>query len=54
MSMFSYAPKLFKEFVRFGRERKMYWIIPFALLLGIATAVVVVTQGVAPLLYTLF
>ena len=54
MGKLSYGPKLFREFVRFGRERKMYWIIPLALVLGIATLAVVVSQGIAPLLYTLF
>ena len=48
------SSKLFAEFVRFARARKIYWIIPLILFLGLAAIVVVGGQAVAPLLYTLF
>jgi hypothetical protein len=49
-----YSGKLFREFVGFALENKAYWIIPLVLVLGIAAVVVVVSQGAAPLIYTLF
>ena len=54
MTKLSYAPKLFRQFVGFALENKAYWMIPLALVLGAAALVVVVSQGVAPLIYTLF
>jgi hypothetical protein len=54
MARIRYAPKLFGEFVRFAMERKAYWLIPLALLLGATALLVVVTQAVAPMIYTLF
>ena len=54
MSKLSHGPKLFREFVRFAVANKMYWLIPLVMLLGVAALVVVVFQGVAPLIYTLF
>ena len=52
MAKFGYGPKLFWEFVGFAPENKAYWLIPLAL--GAAALVVVVSQGVAPLIYTHF
>lgn len=54
MSRIGYAGKLLREFARFGREKKTYWIVPLILLLGLCGLVVVATQSVAPLIYTLF
>ncbi len=54
MGKFSYAPKLFRQFVGFALENKAYWLIPLTLVLAGAALVVVVSQGVAPLIYTLF
>ena len=49
-----YSLKLFREFVGFARQNKMYWIIPLILFLGFTALMVVVTSGSAPLIYTLF
>ena len=48
------AVKLFREFVGFSRENKMYWMIPLVLILGIASFLIVASQTAAPLVYTLF
>ncbi len=50
----SYALKLFREFVRFAHENRMYWLIPLILMLAATALFIVVGQGAAPLLYTLF
>ena len=49
-----YAGKLFREFVGFARENRAYWIVPLIVLLGLASFLVVSSQAVAPLIYTLF
>jgi len=49
-----YALKLLREFVSFARDRKIYWIVPLILLLGLIGSLVVTGQAGAPLLYTLF
>ncbi len=54
MSRIGYAGKLFREFIRFARESRSYWIVPLILILGLCALVVVATQSVAPLIYTLF
>lgn len=54
MSKLSYVPKLIGEFTRFARENKSYWLVPLIIVLCAAAAVIVVSQGAAPLLYTLF
>ena len=54
MGKLTYSHKLLAEFVRFARERKVYWIVPLVLFLGLAAVIVVGGQSAAPLLYTLF
>ena len=54
MSRIGYAAKLLREFARFGREKRTYWIVPLILLLGLSALVIVASQSVAPLIYTLF
>lgn len=49
-----YAGKLLREFARFARDQKAYWIVPLVLLLGLCGLVIVATQSAAPLIYTLF
>ena len=48
------GPKLLREFVRFARENRAWWIVPLVIFLGIAGFLVVAGQTVAPLIYTLF
>jgi Family of unknown function (DUF5989) len=45
-----------KEFWRFLRVRKKYWLLPVFLLMLTFGALIVLTQGsaVAPFIYTLF
>jgi hypothetical protein len=54
MSKLGYSPKLLREFVRFARENKVYWIVPLAVVLGLFAMLTVASQVVAPLVYTLF
>jgi hypothetical protein len=49
-----YSVKLLREFVRFARENRAYWLIPLILMLGVAGFLIVAGQSAAPLLYTLF
>jgi hypothetical protein len=49
-----YSVKLAGEFVRFAREKHIYWLIPLILMLVMAGVLIVSSQGAAPLLYTLF
>ncbi len=50
----AYAFKLFRQFVRFAHENRVYWIIPLILMLALTGLFIAVGQGAAPLLYTLF
>ena len=54
MAKLGYSVKLLREFVGFAREHRAYWIVPLVQLFGIAAFLVVVGEGSAPLIYTLF
>ena len=54
MSKLRYSPRLLREFVGFARDNKAYWIVPLAIVLGLAAVLTVAGQTAAPLLYTLF
>jgi hypothetical protein len=54
MSKLGYSPRLLREFVRFARDNKAYWIVPLAIVLGLSGLLIVAGQTAAPLLYTLF
>ncbi len=54
MGKLSYSGKLLGEFVGFAKAHKAYWIVPLALLLGLASVLIVAGQSIAPVLYTLF
>lgn len=45
---------LLREYFRFARAHKIYWIVPLVVLLLTASVMIVVSQAAAPLLYTLF
>ena len=49
-----YAFRLLGEFARFAREKRVYWIVPLVLLLGLAALLIVAGQVSSPLIYTLF
>jgi hypothetical protein len=48
------AGKLLREFVRFARANRAYWIVPFVIMLAITGVVIVAGQTAAPLIYALF
>jgi hypothetical protein len=54
MGKFRYSGRLIRELTELARAKKAYWIVPLAIVLGLAAFVVVAGQAAAPLLYTLF
>lgn len=54
MSKLQYSTKLFIEFIRFARAKKIYWIVPLILLFGLIALLIVASQASAPFIYTLF
>lgn len=47
---------LIKEFWEFLKMRKRYWLLPILIMLGLLSAIIVLSEGsaVAPFIYTLF
>lgn len=54
MRRFDYLGSLFGEIIQFAKQNKVYWIVPFILVLGLVVALVVTSQAAAPFIYTLF
>jgi hypothetical protein len=54
MSKLRYGATLLREFFRFARAHKAYWIIPLVLVLALMIGLIVVGQISAPFIYTLF
>jgi hypothetical protein len=54
MRKLGYTGKLFREFVQFAMQNKMYWIIPLVILLGLMVLLILAGQGATPFIYTLF
>jgi len=54
MRRFGYLGSLFGEIIQFARQNKVYWIVPFILVLGLVVLLVVTSQTAAPFIYTLF
>jgi hypothetical protein len=54
MRRFGYLGSLFGEIIQFARQNKVYWIVPFILVLGLVILLVVTSQTAAPFIYTLF
>jgi hypothetical protein len=54
MGKLGYAGSLLKELWQFARQNKVYWIVPFVLILGLVIILVVTSQSAAPFIYTLF
>ena len=54
MRKLGYTGKLFREFVQFARQNKMYWIIPLVVILGLMAVIIVAANTAAPFIYTLF
>ena len=42
------------DFSLFARQHKVYWIVPFVLILALVIVLVVTSQAAAPFIYTLF
>jgi uncharacterized protein DUF5989 len=54
MRRLGYLGSLFGEIFQFARQNKVYWIVPFILVLGLVILLVVTSQATAPFIYTLF
>ncbi len=54
MSKLGYVGTLLREVFQFARENKVYWIVPFVLVLGLLVLLVMTSQATAPFVYTLF
>lgn len=54
MGRFRYFGSILGEIVQFARQNKIYWIVPFVLILGLVVVLVVASQASAPFIYTLF
>jgi hypothetical protein len=54
MGRFRYVGTILGEIFQFARQNKVYWIVPFVLILGLVIVLVVTSQGAAPFIYTLF
>jgi hypothetical protein len=54
MRRFRYLGSLFGEILQFARQNKVYWIVPFVLILALVILLVVTSQTAAPFIYTLF
>jgi hypothetical protein len=54
MRRFRYIGSMFGEIFQFARQNKVYWIVPFVLILALVILLVVTSQGAAPFIYTLF
>ncbi|HVR95363.1 MAG TPA: DUF5989 family protein [Thermoanaerobaculia bacterium] len=54
MRRFRYLGSMFGEIFQFARQNKVYWIVPFVLILALVILLVVTSQTAAPFIYTLF
>ncbi|HVT15792.1 MAG TPA: DUF5989 family protein [Thermoanaerobaculia bacterium] len=54
MRRFRYAHRILGEVFQFARQNKVYWIVPFVLILALVVVLVVTSQAAAPFIYTLF
>lgn len=48
--------QLFRDFLKFAREYRKFWIVPFMVLLVLVGGVIVLTSSttIAPFIYALF
>jgi len=54
MRRLGYIGTLFSEIWQFAKQNKVYWIVPFVLILGLVILLVMTSQATAPFIYTLF
>ena len=50
------AQSIVSEFLEFLKVRKRYWLIPILVILGLISALIILTESsaIAPFIYTLF
>ena len=54
MRKLRYVSSFLGEIFQFARQNKVYWIVPFVLILALVILLVVTSQATAPFIYTLF
>jgi uncharacterized integral membrane protein len=54
MRRIGYIGSLLGQIFDFARHNKVYWIVPFVLILGLVILLVFTSQATAPFIYTLF
>jgi uncharacterized protein DUF5989 len=54
MGRLRYFGSMLGEIFQFARQNKVYWIVPFILILGLVVVLVLTSQATAPFIYTLF
>jgi hypothetical protein len=54
MRKLRYLGSMLGEIVAFARQHKVYWIVPFMIILALVIVLVVTSQAAAPFIYTLF
>lgn len=54
MGKIGYSAKLLKQLFGFAKKEKKYWIVPLVVILLLFALIVVVSQVVAPFIYTVF
>jgi hypothetical protein len=54
MRKLRYLGSMMGEILDFARQHKVYWIVPFVLILALVILLVVTSQAAAPFIYTLF
>jgi hypothetical protein len=54
MRRLRHLARLLRDLWAFGRAYKVYWMVPLALVLLATAAIIVVSQGALPFVYTLF
>ncbi len=54
MSRLGYVGSMLRQIFQFARQNKVYWIVPFVLILALVIFLVFTSQATAPFIYTLF
>jgi hypothetical protein len=54
MRFLKYLGRLLREFLGFAWQNKAWWIVPIILVLLLLALLIVLGQGSAPFIYTLF
>jgi hypothetical protein len=54
MRKLRYLGSMMGEILEFARQHKVYWIVPFVIILALVIVLVVTSQAAAPFIYTLF